>query len=175
MEFRHIQWQVGRCLSICPYKRDTETLGFPTWMRKGNSYQKLLHTTNKLLVRFEVFTVMTMKNAVLWDVAPCRYCVNRPFGRTYRLHLQGIRNPRARNQREQVAAVCSPQRECLQRGNSQDHNYCTSIPRGIKQAKKTKVQTYRRSRQKSQESHNIHHGGQRCPTAVEACRTSSPH
>jgi hypothetical protein len=29
--------------------------------------------------------------------------VNRRFGGTYRLHLQGIRNPRARNQREQVA------------------------------------------------------------------------
>jgi hypothetical protein len=30
-----------------------------------------------------------MKNAVLWDVAPCRSCVNRSFGGTYRLHLQG--------------------------------------------------------------------------------------
>jgi hypothetical protein len=30
-----------------------------------------------------------MKNAVFWDVAPCRYCVNRRFGGTYRLNLQG--------------------------------------------------------------------------------------
>jgi hypothetical protein len=46
-------------------------------------------------VRFEVFTAVTMKNAVLWDVAPCRYCVNRRFRGTYRLHLQGrkIREP----------------------------------------------------------------------------------
>jgi hypothetical protein len=29
-----------------------------------------------------------MKNAVFWDVAPCRSCVNRHFGGTYRLHLQ---------------------------------------------------------------------------------------
>jgi hypothetical protein len=29
-----------------------------------------------------------MKNAVFWDVAPCRACVNRSFGVTYRLHLQ---------------------------------------------------------------------------------------
>jgi hypothetical protein len=29
-----------------------------------------------------------MKNAVLWDVAPCRPCVNLRFGGTYRLHLQ---------------------------------------------------------------------------------------
>jgi hypothetical protein len=54
-------------------------------------------------VRFEVFTAVTMKNAVFWDVAPCKYFVNRRFGGTYRLHLQGIRNPRAMNQREQVA------------------------------------------------------------------------
>jgi hypothetical protein len=32
---------------------------------------------------------VSMKNAVFWDVAPCRYCVNRRFGGTYRLHLQG--------------------------------------------------------------------------------------
>jgi hypothetical protein len=48
-----------------------------------------------------------MKNAVFWEVALCRYCLNRRFGWTYRLHLQGIRNPRAMNQCEQVAAVCS--------------------------------------------------------------------
>jgi hypothetical protein len=54
-------------------------------------------------VRFEVFTAMIKKNAVFWDVAPCRYFVNRRFGGTYPLHLQGIRNPQAMNQREQVA------------------------------------------------------------------------
>jgi hypothetical protein len=42
-----------------------------------------------MYVRFEVFTAVTMKNAVLWDVAACRSCVNRRFGGTYRLHLQG--------------------------------------------------------------------------------------
>jgi hypothetical protein len=30
-----------------------------------------------------------MKNAVFWDVAPCRSCVNRRFRGTYRLHLEG--------------------------------------------------------------------------------------
>jgi hypothetical protein len=29
------------------------------------------------LVRFEVFTAVTMKNAVFWDVVSCRSCVNR--------------------------------------------------------------------------------------------------
>jgi hypothetical protein len=40
-------------------------------------------------LRFEVFTPVTIKNAVLWDVAPWRSCVNRRFGGPYRLHLQG--------------------------------------------------------------------------------------
>jgi hypothetical protein len=41
-------------------------------------------------VGFDVFTAVTMKNAVLWDLAPCRSCeLNRRFGGTCRLHLQG--------------------------------------------------------------------------------------
>jgi hypothetical protein len=48
--------------------------------RDGNMYNN---------VRFEIYTAVTMKNAVLWDVAPCRSCVNRLFGGTYRLHFLG--------------------------------------------------------------------------------------
>jgi hypothetical protein len=33
-------------------------------------------------VRFEVFTVVTMKNAVFWGVAPCRSCVSRRSSET---------------------------------------------------------------------------------------------
>jgi hypothetical protein len=33
--------------------------------------------------------MVTMKNAVFWDVTPCDSCKNRRFGGTYRLHLQG--------------------------------------------------------------------------------------
>jgi hypothetical protein len=29
-----------------------------------------------------------LKNAVFWDVAPCRSCVNRRFGGTYRLQIE---------------------------------------------------------------------------------------
>jgi hypothetical protein len=47
------------------------------------SHQILYH------VRIGVFTAVTMKNAVFWDVAPCWSWVNRRFGRTYHLHLQG--------------------------------------------------------------------------------------
>jgi hypothetical protein len=36
-----------------------------------------------MCVGFEVFTAVTMKNAVFWDVAPCRSCeLNRRFGGT---------------------------------------------------------------------------------------------
>jgi hypothetical protein len=33
-------------------------------------------------VRFEVFTAVTMKNGVFWDVTPCGFCNNRRFGGT---------------------------------------------------------------------------------------------
>jgi hypothetical protein len=39
------------------------------------------------LIGFEVFTVVTLKNTVFWDVTPCRFCVNRRFGATYCPHL----------------------------------------------------------------------------------------
>jgi hypothetical protein len=61
-------------------------------------------------VRFEVFTAVTIKNAVFWDVALCTSCVNRCFGGNYRLHLQG-RKMRERgtgvSRRQQSAAHCS--------------------------------------------------------------------
>jgi hypothetical protein len=40
-------------------------------------------------VRFEVFTAVTMKNAVFWDEMLCHSCKNRSFGRTYHLYHQG--------------------------------------------------------------------------------------
>jgi hypothetical protein len=33
-------------------------------------------------VKFEVFTAVTMKNGVFWDVTPCGSCKNRRFGGT---------------------------------------------------------------------------------------------
>jgi hypothetical protein len=34
---------------------------------------------NTLIVRFEVFTAVTMKNAAFWDVTLCRSCKNRLY------------------------------------------------------------------------------------------------
>jgi hypothetical protein len=36
-----------------------------------------------------IFVCSSVKNAVFWNVAPCRSCVNRRFGGTYRHHVQG--------------------------------------------------------------------------------------
>jgi hypothetical protein len=46
-------------------------------------------TKRLLSVTSEVFMAVTMKNVVFWDVAPCRFCVNRCFGGTYHFHLRG--------------------------------------------------------------------------------------
>jgi hypothetical protein len=44
-------------------------------------------------VGFEVFTAVVMKSIILWDITPCSpSSFNRPFGGTYRLHLQGRKN-----------------------------------------------------------------------------------
>jgi hypothetical protein len=48
-------------------------------------------------VRFEGFTVLTMKNAVFWDVTPRDSLKNRRFGGTCLLYHQGEKNQRARN------------------------------------------------------------------------------
>jgi hypothetical protein len=37
-------------------------------------------SNNKLFIKLEVFTAVTMMNAVFWDVTPCGSCKNRRFG-----------------------------------------------------------------------------------------------
>jgi hypothetical protein len=39
-------------------------------------------TNSPTCVRFEVFTTVTMKNAIFWDVMPCGSCKNLCFGGT---------------------------------------------------------------------------------------------
>jgi hypothetical protein len=49
-------------------------------------------STNYEAPHYAVFSNLLslhMNNAVFWYVAPCSSCVNRCFGGTYRLHLQG--------------------------------------------------------------------------------------
>jgi hypothetical protein len=61
------------------------------WQGWRSEFHNGIHGTSKHVlycVRFEVFTAMTMNNAIFWDVTPCRSYVNRCFEGTYRLHLQ---------------------------------------------------------------------------------------
>jgi hypothetical protein len=75
----------------------------------------LRSSAEKKYVGFEVFTAVTMKNAIFWGVAPCR-CgrLNRLFGGSYCLHLQG------RKIRERRISVSShtPEDGILQRKNT---------------------------------------------------------
>jgi hypothetical protein len=48
----------------------------------------LLYVYYVVYFRFELFTVVTMKNAIFWDVMPCGCCKNQLFGGTYDLHHQ---------------------------------------------------------------------------------------
>jgi hypothetical protein len=43
-------------------------------------------------VRFEVFTTVTVKNAVFWNVTPCSSFKNRRFGGSYRIHQSELRS-----------------------------------------------------------------------------------
>jgi hypothetical protein len=47
-------------------------------------------------LEIKFFTAVTMKNAVLWEVAPCGSCSNRSFERTRRLYLRSRKNPRVK-------------------------------------------------------------------------------
>jgi hypothetical protein len=40
-------------------------------------------------VGIEVLTAVVIKFAIFWDIAPCSPYMNRRFGGTYHLHLQG--------------------------------------------------------------------------------------
>jgi hypothetical protein len=84
-------WCVTLDISICD---------FCLWrILKEKVYRNTLHTAKGLQnekvnvvtlvlsdrlqhVRFEVFTAVTMKNGVFWDVMPCDSCKNRRFGGT---------------------------------------------------------------------------------------------
>jgi hypothetical protein len=59
-------------------------------------------------VGFEVFTAVVMKSIIFWDMKSCSpLSVNRRFGGTYRLHLQGRRNKLGKKPTsKQGAATC---------------------------------------------------------------------
>jgi hypothetical protein len=52
----------------------------------------LINLQSHRFVSFEVFTAVTMKSGVFWDVTPCGSVNNRRFGGTWRLLHQGDKN-----------------------------------------------------------------------------------
>jgi hypothetical protein len=57
-----------------------------------------------MAVGFEVFTAVVIKSINFWDITPCSpLSVNRLFGGTYRLHLQGRRNKFSKNPASKLA------------------------------------------------------------------------
>jgi hypothetical protein len=83
-----------------------DLIGYFSWLKKqlppkhessnmNDLMEELDKGTAKLGLRyvtFEVFTAVTMKNGVFWDVTSCGSCKNRRFGGTSRLLPQGGKN-----------------------------------------------------------------------------------
>jgi hypothetical protein len=86
-------------MDMCPYNRIEEvklrsadhdefyncTFYFLPSCNDGNNGVFIFYEGGKEVssrLRFEVFTAVTMKNAVFWDVKPCGCCKNRRFGST---------------------------------------------------------------------------------------------
>jgi hypothetical protein len=59
-------------------------------MMQNDSLPKGVRFFKNQMIRTTTYveTIQKKKNAVFWDVAPCRSRVNRRFGGTNRLHLQ---------------------------------------------------------------------------------------
>jgi hypothetical protein len=65
-------------------------------------------SANMRPVRFEVFTAVTMKKGVFWDVPPCGSCKNRCFGGTECLLHQGDKLQLATDVRcEEIPSISS--------------------------------------------------------------------
>jgi hypothetical protein len=62
---------------------ETKSLAHPReCSRQGTSAGGETPGRNRKSVKFEVFTAVTVKNAVFWDVTACGSCKNRSFGGT---------------------------------------------------------------------------------------------
>jgi hypothetical protein len=74
------------------FTRYTRIFSFLQMMSAAHQLTHFYNTWPKFLQSLGLHAIANntgKKNAVFWDVAPCRSCVRRCFGGTYRLHLQG--------------------------------------------------------------------------------------
>jgi hypothetical protein len=66
------------------------------WSKQGRMLPDGTAADWSKFVGFEVLTPVVMKSTIFWDMTPWSpLSVNRCFGLTYRLHLQGWRISRA--------------------------------------------------------------------------------
>jgi hypothetical protein len=72
-------------------------LRYKTPVRTSKETCYFAATESTRYVRFEVFTAVTMKNGVFWDVTPWDSCKKWRFGGTWRLYHQGDKNWWTRN------------------------------------------------------------------------------
>jgi hypothetical protein len=85
--YGYVHWlYCCQCLRTDSYVSETNNLLTEDSRTKSHSFW-----------RFDVFTSVTMKNYVFWDVMPCVSCKNRRFGGTYCLRHQGDKNQQSRN------------------------------------------------------------------------------
>jgi hypothetical protein len=91
--FSTAAWGVGNSNPWHPSSPDLKTFDFSFSFSEISSgctsyvEQRIFTTANTYLemvcnVRFEVFTAVTMKNAVFWDITPCSFCKNGRLGGT---------------------------------------------------------------------------------------------
>jgi hypothetical protein len=74
--FRSLQGQLPRYSPLSSLYSNSNGMFPPNWPS----------SSAHAFCRIEVFTAVTMKNGVFWDVTPCGFCKNRRFSGTSRLH-----------------------------------------------------------------------------------------
>jgi hypothetical protein len=73
-----------------PCSQEPSTGPYPEPDQSNPSYlSKLRYINHKYNVGFEVLTMAVMKHGIFWDITPCSQYMNRGFGGTYHLYLQG--------------------------------------------------------------------------------------
>jgi hypothetical protein len=81
------QWEpIWLCLMSATFPTKVMTDAQRSFRPKKSS---LLRNNCTKLSKKQKSLLITMKNAVSWDVAPCRSCVNRRLGEKCSLHLHG--------------------------------------------------------------------------------------
>jgi hypothetical protein len=89
-QLRHVLKHTISTVSSVLWARNKKTRTLFQWSRPLNIYLR------SILI-FEVLTAVVVNNTIFWDITPCSPLrVDRRFGGTYRLHVQGREISRAR-------------------------------------------------------------------------------